>query len=79
MAYTMEGTIIKKFDTVQITETFKKREFVLEVLDGKYTQQIKFELTNDKVEIIAECKKGDKIAVRFEIRGRAWKSDNKET
>ena len=30
MSYEIEGKLIEKFDTVEISETFKKREFVIE-------------------------------------------------
>ena len=39
----IEGVITKIMPTEQLTETFKKRNFVLET-DEKYPQKIKFEL-----------------------------------
>ena len=41
----IEGKLIEKFETVQITETFKKREFVLEYIENpEYPEFIKIEL-----------------------------------
>ena len=75
MNYSIEGTMLKKYDTAQITDTFKKREFVLEVEDGQYTQLIKMQLTQDNVTKIDSVNVGDKIAVRFNIRGREYTKD----
>ena len=36
MAFEVEGKLHKKFDTAQVTDKFKKREFVLELEDGAY-------------------------------------------
>ena len=47
MAFDVEGKLYKKFDTAQITDSFKKREFVVEIEDGAYPQMIKFQLTQN--------------------------------
>ena len=65
----IEGKLIEKFETVQITETFKKREFVLEYIENpEYPEFIKIELIQDKCDLI------DKIDLN--IKGRKW--TNKE-
>ena len=49
----IEGKLIEKFETVQITETFKKREFVLEYIENpEYPEFIKIELIQDKCDLI---------------------------
>ena len=68
----LEGKVIAIMDEQQITDTFKKREFVIETED-KYPQQVKFELANDKTGLISKYKAGEKITVSFNVRGRAWK------
>ena len=50
MAFDIEGKLYKKFDVVQVKETFKKREFVLEVDDNNYPQMIKFQLVQGNCE-----------------------------
>ena len=37
-AFEAEGKLYKKMDIQQVTDTFKKREFVVEMVDGAYTQ-----------------------------------------
>ena len=45
MAFTASGNLYKLMETKQITDSFKKREFVLEIVDGAYTQLVPFQLT----------------------------------
>lgn len=73
MAFEIEGKLYKKFDTAQITETFKKREFVLEIEDGAYTQIIKFQLTQANCDKLDPYNEGDQLKVTFNLRGREYK------
>jgi hypothetical protein len=75
MTFEITGNLHMKFEVQQISETFKKREFVLEVLDGAYSQFIKFELTQDKVDRLGDAKNGDEISVSFNLRGREYTKD----
>jgi len=72
MSFEIQGTLHKKFDTQQVKDTFKKREFVLEVESGAYTQLIKFQLVQDRCDAIDSFNEGDEIKVFFDLRGRAW-------
>ena len=69
----IKGKLIEIFDTVQITETFKKREFILQ--DNKnpeYPEFIKIELIQDKVDLLDNLKVDDEINVLINIKGRKW-------
>ena len=72
MAMELEGTPFPKFDTQKLKDTFQKREFVLETMDGSYPQKIKFELTQEKCPLIDTYNEGDKLKVSFNIRGSEW-------
>nr|MBS0038390.1 DUF3127 domain-containing protein [Saprospiraceae bacterium] len=72
MSYEIEGKLIKKFDTEQKTDTFKAREFVIETKDDKYPQKIKFQLTQDRCELIDGFEENQMIKVHFDLRGREW-------
>ena len=72
MSFEVEGQLHKVFDTEEKTATFKAREFVIETLDGQYNQYVKFQLVQDRCEIIDEYNEGDKIKVFFDLRGREW-------
>jgi hypothetical protein len=71
MSLEVIGKLYKKFDTQQIKETFKKREFVIET-DEQYPQLVKFELTQDKCNLMDNYSEGASIKVHFNLRGREW-------
>jgi len=71
-SFKAEGTLYKKFDTVQVTDKFKKREFVVEMVDGAYTQLIKFQMVQDNCEKLDGFNEGDQMEVSFNLRGREW-------
>ncbi len=77
MAYEVEGRLYKKLDTQQITDSFKKREFVLEVEDGAYTQIIKLQLTQNNCEKLDPFNEGDQLKVTFSLRGREYTKDGR--
>lgn len=72
MAFEIEGTLHKKFETEKKTETFQAREFVIVINDSGYDQFIKFQLTQNRCEIIDPIAEGTKIKVHFDLRGREW-------
>ena len=74
----IKGTIKKIYETQQISDTFKKREFIL-VTDDKYPQSIKFELTQDKTELLDDIKKQISATVYFNVRGRDWTNKENKT
>ena len=77
MAFEVEGKLHKKFDTAQVTDKFKKREFVLELEDGAYTQIIKFQLTQNNCDKLDPYNEGDMMKVTFSLRGREYTKDDK--
>jgi len=70
------GILKLKTNEQQVSDKFKKREFVLTDNSSQYPQHIQFELTQDKCPIIDAFKEGEEIKVYFNIRGREW--TNKE-
>lgn len=73
MAYELEGSIHKIFDVQTFASGFSKREFVVEVPDGNYTQQIKLEAVKDKAAILDGVSEGDQVKVTFDLRGNEYK------
>jgi hypothetical protein len=71
--YTTKGTIKVANQTQVINEKFSKREFVIETKD-QYPQQVMFQLTQDKCELLSAFKVGNEIEVSFNLRGREWTS-----
>ena len=75
----IQGKIHVIFDAAQVTQRFRKREFVLE-LDGasRYPQHVMFQLTGDRCEAIDGFSPGEEVAVEFSLRGREWTSPKGE-
>lgn len=71
-SYEVTGRLIEIFDEQQISEKFRKREFVIEVQDGQYPEQIKFQLVMDKTSLVDQYKNGDEVKVSFNLRGRGY-------
>ncbi len=78
MAIEVNGKIYKIFETKQITERFTKREFVVEVEDGKYPQHVLFQMTGDRCSNLDSFREGQEIRVEFNLRGREWTSPKGE-
>ncbi len=81
MSYELTGKLLEKFDTIQRTETFKVREFVVEKSDdinGKIiTNYIKFQCVQDRTNIVDRVNPGDEIKVYFNIKGSKWDKDGR--
>ncbi|MCP3933520.1 MAG: DUF3127 domain-containing protein [Bacteroidetes bacterium] len=72
MSFEVEGTLHKKFETENKTDTFQAREFVIEISSGNYPQFIKFQLVQDRCAIVDTFNEGEKLKVHFDLRGREW-------
>lgn len=69
----LSGTIVEIMDEQQVTDSFKKREFVVEYAENpQYPEYIKFELIQDKCALLDAHKVGDKVGVQFNLKGRKW-------
>lgn len=66
------GKIKVKGSTQQVSDKFRKREFVLTDDSSQYPQYIQFELTQDKCSLLDNFKEGDEVKVLFNLRGREW-------
>jgi PDZ domain-containing secreted protein len=71
--FKMQGKITKVSDEKAITEKFTIKEFILHV-DGKYPQDIKFQVSNKMVNIVDKSKIGQEVEVHFYINGRGTKT-----
>tara|TARA_R110000824_G_scaffold399122_1_gene604085 strand:- start:1974 stop:2351 length:378 start_codon:yes stop_codon:yes gene_type:complete len=74
MLYNIKGVLLEKRDSVQITDKFKKQEFVLHT-DDKYEQFITFFLANEKCEKISQVPEGSTLEVTFAIKGKKWEKE----
>lgn len=72
------GILKVKGEAQQVSEKFRKREFVLSDNSSQYPQHISFQLTQDKCSLIDQYNVGDEIKVHFNLRGREWTSPKNE-
>ena len=81
MSFEITGKLISISDTQQVSERFKKREFVLELneeINGNvYTNFAKMQLVQNKCDIMDNYNEGDTIKVNFNIKGNKWERDGK--
>ena len=67
----IKGRLIKVSDRVVKSEKFTMRIFAIET-DGQWPQKIKFQLANDRCDLIDPVQVGEEITVHFDIRGNEW-------
>lgn len=79
MAFEVTGKLHEKFAAQQISDRFKKREFVLEIEDGAYPQHIKFQLTQDRCDLIESYQIGQDVKVSFNLKGKPYQGRTGET
>ena len=69
----INGKIIEIFETQKITDSFQKREFVMEYAENpSYPEYIKFELIQDRCTLLDPFNQGDEVSVEFNLKGRKW-------
>ena len=75
------GAIISKLPAKQVSEKFKVQEFILKVgqPEDKYPQEVKFQLVNDKIDLLDFIQVNDTVELVFELRGRAYKENHYNT
>lgn len=71
MSYTVTGPLYEIFDEQQVSEKFRKREFVIEI-PGQYPEHVKFQLVQDKCALLDGFHIGDEVTVTFNLRGRGF-------
>ena len=83
MSLEIKGRLVVKYDTQQVSEKFKKREFVIEIneeINGYiYTNFGKFQLVQNKCDIIDRFFPGDMLKVNFNVKGNKYERDGKTT
>jgi hypothetical protein len=79
MDYQITGRITEVYQIIRVNERFKKREFVIEHKESgsgqAYVDFIKFQLTQDKCELIDESWLREEVTVTFNIKGNRWEKN----
>ncbi|REE02171.1 DUF3127 domain-containing protein [Marinoscillum furvescens] len=70
---TIDGKLIEKSDTQEVSASFKKREFVVEYAENpQYPEFLKFELIQNNCQQLDAFNVGDEMTVSFNLKGRKW-------
>jgi hypothetical protein len=81
MALEVIGKLIEKYPTMQVSERFKKREFVLDITEevngNAYPNFAKMQAVQNRCEILDNFNEGDMVKVSFNIRGNKWEKDGR--
>lgn len=76
---TYTGLLKVKKNEQQVSDRFKKREFVVSDNSPSYPQTILFQLTQDRCSLLDNINVNDEITVHFQLKGREWKNPQGET
>jgi len=83
MAFELTGTILEITPTQQVTGTFQKREFVVsapdKVGDKEYDNYPKFQVTQNKCDLLDAFTPGQEVKVSFNVKGNKWQKDGKDS
>lgn len=77
--FKLSGTVKSVGEKIQVSEKFAKRELV--ITDGSndtYPQDIAFQFTQDKCDLLNQLSIGQQAEVTFSIKGREWTSPQGE-
>ncbi|MEM6841995.1 MAG: DUF3127 domain-containing protein [Bacteroidota bacterium] len=69
----IQGKLIELSDTTQVTDTFRKREFVVEYVENpQYPEYLKFECIQDRCDLLNNFQVGQELTISFNLKGRKW-------
>ena len=81
MAFEISGRIIDILPVNQVSDKFRKREFVIEKKESGgtavFTEYIKFQLVQDKCELINESFLNEDVKIWFNVKGNKWERDGR--
>ena len=81
MAFEVTGKVVEVFPVTQVSDKFRKREFVIEKKEAGggavFVDYIKFQLVQDKCEIINESFIHEEVKIWFNLKGNRWERDGK--
>jgi hypothetical protein len=79
MAFEITGKVIEVYPTVQVSDKFRKREFVIEKKEtggaAVFVDYLKFQLVQDKCDLINESFLQEEIKIFFNLKGNKWERD----
>lgn len=81
MSYELSGKLVEIFPVEQPSATFRKREFVVELSEERngriFSDPVKFQLTQDRVDLLDGYAVNEQVKVSFDIKGNRWERDGR--
>ena len=81
MAFEITGKVIDISPVNQVSDKFKKREFVIEKKEtggsAVFIDYIKFQLVQDKCDLINESFLNEDVKIWFNLKGNKWEKEGK--
>jgi len=82
MSFEISGRVIDVTPVQQRGESFRKREFVIEISEQsnsgrEFIDYVKFQCVQDRTDIIDESFMNEYIKVSFNIKGNKWEKDGR--
>jgi len=76
--FEVSGEIIEIYDVQVISDTFKKREFILKhAPNPEYPDFLKLEVVQNKTDLLDKYKVGDNVDVDINLKGKKWEKGEK--
>ncbi|HDY87146.1 MAG TPA: DUF3127 domain-containing protein, partial [bacterium] len=80
--FRISGTIEKKLSIKDISASFRKQEFIVNIESFDYKgepkeEYVKFQCVQNTVTTLGGINEGDKVSIEYKLTGRIW--ENKET
>jgi hypothetical protein len=81
MSFELTGKLIEKYNVQQVSDKFRKREFVIEKSENSngmvFTDYVKFQLSQDRCNLIDSVSLKEEIKVTFNVKGNKWEKEGK--
>ncbi len=79
MSLEITGKLLVKYDTQVVSDRFRKREFVLELVDetpnGNFTNYAKMQLVQNKTDLLDRFNEGDMVRATFNLKGNKYEKN----
>lgn len=81
MAFEITGKVIDILPVNQVSDKFRKREFVIEKKESGggavFVDYIKFQLIQDKCDLIDESFLNEEVKIWFNLKGNKWEREGR--
>jgi hypothetical protein len=81
MSFEITGKVIEVLPVNQVSDKFRKREFVIEKKDtggaAVFIDYIKFQLVQDRCDLINESFLNEEVKIWFNLKGNRWERDGR--